>query len=113
VNVLEGEAEEKEKERKKRKKVVKTTAIKLSDDVVEEYEIILAKVIVHPPFFFPLDYSNNHIPRKLDNYSGPELGEFCRKYDIRNLDTNNEVGEPQQFNLIFKSSIGPTGQHPG
>ncbi|KAG5353295.1 hypothetical protein C0989_008513 [Termitomyces sp. Mn162] len=44
---------------------------------------------------------------------GPELGELCRKHKIRNPDTDNEVGEPQQFNLMFTSSIGPTGQHPG
>ena len=50
---------------------------------------------------------------QLDNYSGPELGELCRKYDLRNPDTDNEVGEPQQFNLMFQSSIGPTGQHKG
>lgn len=50
---------------------------------------------------------------QLDNYSGPELGDLCRKYNIRNPDTDNEVGEPQQFNLMFTSSIGPTGQHPG
>jgi glycyl-tRNA synthetase len=50
---------------------------------------------------------------QLDNYSGPELGELCRKYDIRNPDTDNPVTEPQQFNLMFTSSIGPTGQHPG
>ena len=50
---------------------------------------------------------------QLDNYSGPELGELCRKYKITNPDTDNEVTEPQEFNLMFASSIGPTGQHPG
>jgi glycyl-tRNA synthetase (class II) len=50
---------------------------------------------------------------QLDNFSGAELGELCRQLDIRNPDTDNEVGEPQQFNLMFASSIGPTGQHPG
>lgn len=50
---------------------------------------------------------------QLDNYSGPELGDLCRKYSITNPDTGNEVSEPQQFNLMFASSIGPTGQHPG
>ena len=50
---------------------------------------------------------------KLDNYSGPELGALCREHGIRNPDTDNEVGEPQQVNLMFPSSIGPTGQHPG
>ncbi|KAI0002503.1 glycyl-tRNA synthetase [Russula compacta] len=83
---------QKEDEKKKKKKVVKTTAVQLADDAVREYEVILAQ---------------------LDNYSGPELGELCRKYDIRNPDTGNEVTEPQRFNLMFTSSIGPTGQHPG
>jgi glycyl-tRNA synthetase len=50
---------------------------------------------------------------QLDNYSGPELGELCRKHEIRNPDTENPVTEPLQFNLMFTSSIGPTGQHPG
>lgn len=77
---------------KKRKKKIKTTAVKLEDAVVKEYESILAQ---------------------LDNYSGPELGQLCRQHNITNPDTGNEVGEPQQFNLMFASSIGPTGQHPG
>ncbi|KIJ64005.1 hypothetical protein HYDPIDRAFT_112513 [Hydnomerulius pinastri MD-312] len=77
---------------KKKKKKVKSVAVQLADEKVREYEVILAQ---------------------LDNYSGPELGELCRKHDIRNPDTDNEVGEPQQFNLMFASSIGPTGQHPG
>jgi glycyl-tRNA synthetase len=83
---------QKEDEKKKKKKVAKTTAVQLPDDAVNEYEAILAQ---------------------LDNYSGPELGDLCRKHDIRNPDTDNQVSEPQQFNLMFTSSIGPTGQHPG
>ncbi|KAG1814651.1 glycyl-tRNA synthetase [Suillus subaureus] len=77
---------------KKRKKKAKTVVVQLADELVKEFESILAQ---------------------LDNYSGPEIGDLCRKYDIRNPDTDNEVGEPQQFNLMFASSIGPTGQHPG
>ncbi|KLO17893.1 glycyl-tRNA synthetase [Schizopora paradoxa] len=88
-----GKAAQPEKEDdKKKKKKIKTTAVKLEDSVVAEYESVLAQ---------------------LDNYSGPELGELCRKYTINNPDTGNEVGEPQQFNLMFKSSIGPTGHLPG
>ncbi|KAG6865357.1 hypothetical protein C0991_003209 [Blastosporella zonata] len=79
-------------DKKKKKKTAKAAAVKLEDDVVKEYETILAQ---------------------LDNYTGPDLGDLCRKYNIRNPDTDNEVGEPQQFNLMFASSIGPTGQHPG
>ncbi|EIN05586.1 glycyl-tRNA synthetase [Punctularia strigosozonata HHB-11173 SS5] len=85
-------AVESEKDKKKKKKAAKAAPVKLADELVKEYEFVLAQ---------------------LDNYSGPELGELIRKYAIRNPDTDNEIGEPQQFNLMFGSSIGPTGQHPG
>jgi glycyl-tRNA synthetase len=39
---------QKEDEKKKRKKVVNTTAIRLSDDAVKEYEVLLAQVCVNP-----------------------------------------------------------------
>ncbi|KAL0071051.1 Glycine--tRNA ligase 1, mitochondrial [Marasmius tenuissimus] len=81
-----------EDDKKKKKKNVKKVAVRLADDLVKEYEVILAR---------------------LDNYGGPELGELCRKHDIRNPDTDNEVSEPQEFNLMFTSSIGPTGKVPG
>ncbi|KAJ7910489.1 hypothetical protein B0H13DRAFT_1615649 [Mycena leptocephala] len=77
---------------KKKKKQVKSTAVKLEDAVVAEYESILAQ---------------------LDNYSGPELGGLMRTHALTNPSSGNPVGEPQQFNLMFASSIGPTGQHPG
>ncbi|KAF7313837.1 AA-TRNA-LIGASE-II domain-containing protein [Mycena chlorophos] len=83
------EADQKDK---KKKKQVKTTAVKLEDAVLAEYESILAQ---------------------LDNYSGPELGQLMRTHNITNPGSGNPVGEPQQFNLMFASSIGPTGQHPG
>ncbi|KAF5339584.1 hypothetical protein D9611_011412 [Ephemerocybe angulata] len=79
-------------DKKRKKKAGKATTLKLDDEVVKEYETILAQ---------------------LDNYTGPELGELCRKHKLTNPDTDNEVGEPQQFNLMFQSSIGPTGQHKG
>ncbi|XP_006455985.1 hypothetical protein AGABI2DRAFT_195260 [Agaricus bisporus var. bisporus H97] len=81
-----------DKDKKKKKKGAKAAAVALDDAVVKEYETILAQ---------------------LDNYTGPQLGELCHTHKIRNPDTDNEVGEPQQFNLMFTSSIGPTGQHPG
>ncbi|KAI0087188.1 glycyl-tRNA synthetase [Irpex rosettiformis] len=77
---------------KKKKDKTKVKAVKLEDATVAEYEKILAQ---------------------LDNYSGPELGQLCRDHKITNPDTDNEVSEPQEFNLMFASSIGPTGQHPG
>jgi glycyl-tRNA synthetase len=83
---------QKDDDKKKKKKGAKSVAMKLDDAVVQKYETILAQ---------------------LDNFSGPELGALCHEHTIKNPDTDNEVGEPQQFNLMFMSSIGPTGQHPG
>ncbi|KIJ45497.1 hypothetical protein M422DRAFT_166614 [Sphaerobolus stellatus SS14] len=83
---------EDEKDKKKKKKNVKTTIVKLPDEEVKLYEEIL---------------------NRLDDYSGPELGQLCRQHKIVNPDTGNEVTEPQEFNLMFTSSIGPTGQHQG
>ncbi|KAK2462824.1 hypothetical protein APHAL10511_005215 [Amanita phalloides] len=79
-------------DKKKKKKSTKAVAARLPDETVQEYETILAQI---------------------DNYTGPELGQLCRNHKITNPDTDNEVTEPQQFNLMFASSIGPTGQHPG
>ncbi|GAA5970134.1 hypothetical protein JCM11641_000281 [Rhodosporidiobolus odoratus] len=77
---------------KKKKKKVKSVAVKLEDNVVEEFETILAKI---------------------DNYTGAELGQLIREHKIVAPDTGNEVTEPVEFNLMFDSNIGPTGQIKG
>ncbi|KAG8738167.1 Glycine--tRNA ligase 1, mitochondrial, partial [Ceratobasidium sp. 428] len=81
-----------DKDAKKKKKKVKSTAVKLDDVVVSSYNTILAQI---------------------DNYTGAELGALIREHDIRNPDTGNTVSEPVQFNLMFDSSIGPTGKLKG
>ncbi len=53
------------------------------------------------------------IPEKIDNYAGPELGQLMRKHKIVNPETGNEMTEPVEFNLMFESNIGPTGQIKG
>jgi glycyl-tRNA synthetase len=98
-----------EEDKKKKKKAAKSAPVKLDDALVKEYETTLAMVSLQS-WVMDCRYTDT---LKLDNFSGPELGELCRKYSIKNPDTDNEVGEPQQFNLMFTSSIGPTGQHPG
>ncbi|KPV76006.1 uncharacterized protein RHOBADRAFT_26231 [Rhodotorula graminis WP1] len=77
---------------KKKKKKVKSVAVKLDDKVVAEYESTLAKI---------------------DNYTGAELGQLIRDFKIVAPETGNEVTEPVEFNLMFDSSIGPTGQIKG
>ncbi|KAK4685714.1 glycyl-tRNA synthetase, partial [Tremellales sp. Uapishka_1] len=84
--------EEEGDKKKKKKKNVKAVALRLEDSQVAEIESLLAQI---------------------DNYTGKGLGEIIRKYNIRNPDTGNEVSEPVEFNLMFESNIGPTGQIKG
>ncbi|KAI9729937.1 MAG: Glycine--tRNA ligase 1, mitochondrial [Cirrosporium novae-zelandiae] len=83
-----------EKEAKKKKKFKhKQEAVKLDDALVKEYEGVLAKI---------------------DNYGGPELGDLIKKYNIKNpAPPHNELLPPVSFNLMFQTSIGPSGQLPG
>lgn len=69
-----------------------TANVKLDDSVISEYENILAQV---------------------DNFSGQELGQIMQKYNILHPITGNPLTEPKEFNLMFESSIGPTGQVKG
>lgn len=78
--------------KKKKKKVVKSTAVKLEDATVQEYESLLAQI---------------------DNFTGPQLGEIIKKHAIVNPETGNELTDPVEFNLMFESQIGPTGQIKG
>ncbi|KAJ2743708.1 Glycine--tRNA ligase 1, mitochondrial [Coemansia sp. BCRC 34301] len=59
---------------------------------LEEYKFILAQI---------------------DNYDGQGLAELITKFDIRNPDTGNAVTTPAMFNLMFESSIGPSGNLKG
>ena len=87
------EVEEESDDKKKRKKKVKEIkAIKLDDEVVAEYETILAKI---------------------DGYSGPELGELMIKHNIGNPATGEKLEQPIEFNLMFETAIGPSGQLKG
>jgi glycyl-tRNA synthetase len=83
---------EAEKETKSKKKKVKSTAVRLDDSTVAEYESTLAQI---------------------DNYGGKELAELIRKHDIKAPETGNDLSEPVEFNLMFDSNIGPTGQVKG
>ncbi|KAK9474718.1 uncharacterized protein V1510DRAFT_425041 [Dipodascopsis tothii] len=79
-------------EKKRKKKVKEIKVIKLDDEVVAEYEYVLAKI---------------------DGYSGPELGELMVKYSIVNPGTGGPLSPPMAFNLMFETAIGPSGQLKG
>lgn len=87
------ELKEEDPDKKKRKKKVKEIkAIKLDDETVSEFETILAKI---------------------DGYSGQELGEIMTKYQIGNPATGSPLELPKEFNLMFETAIGPSGQLKG
>lgn len=46
---------------------------------------------------------------RLDGLTRDELSEVVRKFDMKAPATGNELSEPVEFNLMFSTSIGPTG----
>ncbi len=47
--------------------------------------------------------------RQLDNLSAAEMNEVIKKYKMKSPVSNNDLSEPVAFNLMFATSIGPTG----
>lgn len=86
------DAQEDADKKKRKKKVKEIKVVKLDDEVVKEYEEILAKI---------------------DGYSGEELGELMVKYKIGNPVTGDTLEPPRAFNLMFETAIGPSGQIKG
>ena len=86
------EVDEEKEAKKKKKKSKEVAAVKLDDNMVTEYEEVLAKI---------------------DNYDGPELGELIEKYNIKNPGTGEDVLPPVSFNLMFQTDIGPSGNLKG
>ncbi|OCL07304.1 glycyl-tRNA synthetase [Glonium stellatum] len=89
---LESRGHQNEGEIEKEKKRKRTKTARLNDDVVQEYQEILAKI---------------------DNYNGEELGLLMKKHDVRNPVTGGELLPPVPFNLMFQTSIGPSSNAPG
>ncbi|XP_067021061.1 glycine--tRNA ligase-like [Acropora muricata] len=50
---------------------------------------------------------------QIDNYGMKELGELLSKYDAKASMTGNDLTDPVEFNLMFATSIGPSGLIPG
>ncbi|GFQ04662.1 glycine--tRNA ligase 1 mitochondrial [Phtheirospermum japonicum] len=49
----------------------------------------------------------------LDDLSVDEIGARIKKYGITAPDTKNTLSDPYPFNLMFQTSIGPSGSNPG
>lgn len=81
-----------ENPKKKRKIKAKAAAVKLDDAMRQEYEEILAQI---------------------DNYDGPALAKIMKQHNIKNPTTGGDLNNPIEFNLMFQTAIGPTGQFIG
>ncbi|KAH7658748.1 Glycyl-tRNA synthetase/DNA polymerase subunit gamma-2 protein [Dioscorea alata] len=55
----------------------------------------------------------NHVIAVLDDLSAEELGVKLKEYGITAPDTKNPLSDPYPFNLMFQTSIGPTGLNTG
>ncbi|CAL9074813.1 unnamed protein product [Musa textilis] len=54
-----------------------------------------------------------HILAVLDDLSADEVGAKIKEYGIAAPDTKNPLSDPYPFNLMFQTSIGPSGLSPG
>ncbi|KAJ4720332.1 glycine--tRNA ligase, mitochondrial 1-like [Melia azedarach] len=54
-----------------------------------------------------------HVLAVLDDLSAEELGAKIKEYGITAPDTKNPLSDPYPFNLMFQTSIGPSGLTPG
>lgn len=46
---------------------------------------------------------------QLDGFSKEQLGNIVKEFSMKAPDSGNELSEPVEFNLMFSTSIGPTG----
>ncbi|KAB1202445.1 Glycine--tRNA ligase 1, mitochondrial [Morella rubra] len=54
-----------------------------------------------------------HVLAILDDLSTEELGSKIKEYGITAPETKNPLSDPYPFNLMFQTSIGPSGLSPG
>lgn len=83
---------EDEDKKKRKKKVKEIVATRLADEMISEYQTVLAKI---------------------DNYDLEGLTDLISKYQIKSPTSGNELTPPAAFNLMFQTSIGPSSNLPG
>ncbi|MCL7030843.1 hypothetical protein MKW94_014998 [Papaver nudicaule] len=54
-----------------------------------------------------------HVLAMLDDFSPEQLGSKIKEYGIVAPETKNPLSDPYPFNLMFQTSIGPSGTIPG
>ena len=50
---------------------------------------------------------------QIDGMSKDDMAECLQHYDMKSPVSGNDLSEPMEFNLMFSTSIGPTGNLKG
>lgn len=50
---------------------------------------------------------------QIDGLSKDDMTEILRQYNMKSPITGNDLSDPMEFNLMFGTSIGPTGHIKG
>ena len=64
-------------------------------------------------FTLPPSQHANDATFQIDGFSREDMAYTIKKYDIKSPHKNNDLSEPMQFNLMFSTNIGPTGDLKG
>ena len=48
----------------------------------------------------------------IEGFSKQELGAKLNQYNVKSPSSGGDISEPMEFNLMFRSEIGPTGAQP-
>ncbi|CAI9093090.1 OLC1v1028505C1 [Oldenlandia corymbosa var. corymbosa] len=92
-------------------KDIKTGTCYRADHLIKDY----CKDKLEKDLTMPADKASElkHILAVLDDLSPEQLGAKIKEYGITAPDTKNQLSDPYPFNLMFQTSIGPSGLSPG
>ena len=52
-----------------------------------------------------------HLLIHVDSFNKQQIAETIQKYQIKSPDTGGDLSLPEEFNLMFKTEIGPSANH--
>lgn len=73
----------------------------------------MKKLLENPKLDATLAAEYRLVKGRAGDYTKDELTHALKKYNVKAPETNADISEPFVFNLMFETSIGPTGQFRG
>lgn len=91
---------------------VKTSECHRADKLLEAH---IEKTLEDPTLNFTKEEKKEMLAARssADAFGQKELDEALKKYSVKSPDTGNDISEPFPFNLMFSTTIGPTGKQVG